>query len=97
MDSQNKVQLLSAASATGSWVEVTKGGRYNFEATATNWNSASAVLERSPDAGTTSYSVDGTTLTANGGYGGIDLGAGHYRVAITGSPTAVTAALYGVN
>jgi hypothetical protein len=94
---QNKVSLLAAGSATGSWVEVNQGGRYNFEAKATAWNSATAYLERSTDGGTTSYAVEDTTLTANGGFRGIDLGSGYYRVVITGSPTAVTADLYGVN
>jgi phage baseplate assembly protein gpV len=93
---QNKVSLLDAGSATGSWVELKQGGVYNFEATATNWNSATAVLTRSPDGGTTYYDVADTTLSANGGYGGIDLGAGYYRVTVSGSPTALTANLFGV-
>lgn len=92
------VTLCSAASATGATtaVEVKKGGRYNWEAYGT-WNSATATLQRSPDGGTTWYDVESAALSANGGLSGIDLGAGHYRVNFSGTPTSVTSFLAGVN
>lgn len=98
MDAQNMVTLCSAASATGATtaVELNKGGRYNWEAYGT-WNSAVATLQRSPDNGTTWYAVDGATLSADGGYSGIDLGAGKYRVSFSGTPTSVTSILSGTN
>ena len=98
MDAQNMVTLCSAASATGATtaVEVTKGGRYNWEAWGT-WNSATATLQRSPDDGTTWYDVESAVLSANGGYRGIDLGAGNYRVNFSGTPTSVSSILTGVN
>ncbi len=96
MDAQNKVVLLSGATSTGSWVQLNEGGRYNFEATATDWNGATVLLQRSPNGGTNYYSVAETTLSEDSGWAGIDLGAGYYRAVVTGSPTGMDAALYGV-
>jgi hypothetical protein len=56
-----------------------------------------ATLQRSPDGGTTWYDVESAVLSANGGYRGIDLGAGNYRVNFSGTPTSVSSILTGVN
>lgn len=86
--------LLTSASSTGIAVAIT-AGKYNWSAYGT-WNGAVAQLQWSPDSGTTWIDVDGATASANGGWTGVPMGAGHARVSFSGSPTSITSKLSGV-
>jgi hypothetical protein len=98
IDSQYSVTLCTGASATGptAAVDLQIGGMYNWEIYGT-WNGSTGTLQRSPDNGTTWYDVSGASRSTNGGYGGIYLGFGKYRVNFTGTPTSVTSFLTGVS
>lgn len=78
-----KVVLLSAAAATGSGIEVS-AGYYNWSVYGT-WDSATAQLQWSPDAGTTWIDVDGVSLTANGGWTEVPIAFGLVRASISGA------------
>lgn len=98
IDSQYSVTLCTGASATGptAAVDLQIGGMYNWEIYGT-WNGSTGTLQRSPDNGTTWYDVSGASRSTNGGYGGIYLGFGKYRVNFTGTPTSITSFLTGVS
>lgn len=83
--------LLSAASATGSYVNW-MGGATSWACWATAWNGAAAQLQYTPDSAT-NINIDGALLSANGGFSGIPLNQGSYRVLITGAPTSISCSL----
>lgn len=49
------------------------------------WNGATAQLQYSPDSGTTWIDLDGATMTANGGFTGINIGVGKVRTTVSGA------------
>lgn len=85
-------QMLNNASAsfsTASVLDLSDAGVWNWMIKASAWSGASAVLEFSPDDGTTWFPYDGT-IVADGGLYNIPIGGGKVRVNITGSPTGVS-------
>ena len=90
--SESKV-LLSNASATGSFVEVT-GGRYIWAAEGT-FNSATLQLQSVGPNGT-AIDIAGASLTANGFIEVMIANGSRVRVAITGSPSAMYSSLTSV-
>lgn len=95
--SQGRVDLLSNASATGSWV-LWPGGRGAVKMTGT-WSSATAKLQYRRDKNDAAgVDVDATNaaLAANGMFG-FELPPGEIRIAITGSPSAMYATAEGTH
>lgn len=96
LNGSQKITLLSAADETGSAVMVFPG-TYNWYVYDT-WDGATAQLQFSPDEGSTWIDIDGLALTADGGWTGIELAAGHVRVEISdaGASTSLSSDLRGV-
>ena len=97
---QDKVWLHSPAtplSADSEWVQVIKGGWYNWHARGT-WNGAeAALLWADNSSGTGSAAIDGATLSADGASTGIPISAGWVKVDFTGTPTSVSSWLAGIS
>lgn len=88
-----KIDLLSNASATGSYFTV-KGGTYIWSAEGT-FSSATLQLQ-AKNANGTATNITGATLTA-AGFVSVQLAANaEVRVAVTGSPSAIYSSLVAV-
>ena len=88
-----KIDLLSNASATGSYFTV-KGGTYIWSAEGT-FSSATLQLQ-AKNANGTATAITGATLTAAGFVSVLLAANAEVRVAITGSPTAIYSSLVAV-
>ncbi len=88
-----RLDLLTNATATGSYVEVV-GGQYIWAAEGT-FSSATLQLQSVGPNGT-AIDIAGATLTANGFVHVIIADGSRVRVAITGSPTAMYSSLTSV-
>lgn len=88
-----RLDLLSNASATGSYVDVV-GGRYIWACEAT-WSSATAQLQAKGPNGT-AIDIVGASMTANNFIEVMIADGSQVRVAITGSPSAVYSSLTSV-
>lgn len=86
-----KIQLLSAAAATGAWIHW-PGGRGQCHAIASNWNGATGTLQRLALDATTALDIgDDVTFTADG-LGNFECPPCDLRFEITvASPTGVSA------
>ena len=88
-----RIDLLSNASATGSYADVV-GGRYIWACEAT-WSSATAQLQAKGPNGT-AIDIAGASMTANGFIEVMIADGSQVRVLITGSPTGVYSSLVSV-
>lgn len=90
------ITLLTDASATGSWVDVPSSGHYNWTAEGT-WGGTVAQLEWRFSSTSSGSAVTGASLSEDGGWSDIPLGAGQVRVVLTGgTPSAMNSRLQGV-
>lgn len=90
--SESKV-LLSNASATGSYADVT-GGRYIWACEGT-WSSATLQLQSKGPNGT-AIDIVGASMTANGFIEVMIANGSQVRVLVTGSPSAMYSSLTSV-
>lgn len=88
-----RLDLLSNASATGSYFDVV-GGTYIMAAEAT-WAGGSVQLQSKGPNGT-AIAIAGATLSANGFVQVLIADGSQVRIAVTGSPTAVYVSLVSV-
>ena len=88
-----RLDLLTNATATGSYVEVV-GGRYIWAAEGT-FSSATLQLQFVGPNGT-AINITGATLTANGAVEVLIADGSRVRVLVTGSPTAMFSSLTSV-
>lgn len=88
-----RLDLLSNASATGSYADVV-GGRYIWAAEGT-WSSATLQLQSKGPNGT-AIDITGASLTANGFIEVMIADGSQVRVSVTGSPSAMYSSLTSV-
>jgi hypothetical protein len=89
-----RLDLLTNASATGSYVEVV-GGRYIWAAEGT-FSSATLQLQFAGPNGT-AIDIAGASLTANGAVEVMIADGSRIRVLVTGSPSAMYSTLVSVS
>ena len=89
-----RLDLLTNASATGSYVEVV-GGRYIWAAEGT-FSSATLQLQFAGPNGT-AIDIAGASLTANGAVEVVIADGSRIRVLVTGSPSAMYSTLVSVS
>ena len=88
-----RLDLLTNASATGSYVEVV-GGRYIWACEGT-WSSATLQLQAKGPNGT-AVSIAGASMTADGFIEVMIADGSQVRVLVTGSPSAMYSTLVSV-